>query len=99
MKPGARLSDMHTCPASTPGSPPVPHVGGAIQGPGEPTVLLENLPAAVEGDACLCAGPPDTITAASGTVLYNHKRAARLGDTTAHGGVIVAGAATVIVGD
>ncbi|MCC6557529.1 MAG: PAAR domain-containing protein [Polyangiaceae bacterium] len=99
MKPGARFSDMHTCPASTPGSPPVPHVGGVIQGPGEPTVLLENLPAAVEGDTCACVGPPDTITAASATVLFNHKRAAREGDTTAHGGIIVAGAATVIIGD
>lgn len=99
MKPGARLSDMHTCPASNPGSPPVPHVGGVIHGPGEPTVLLENLPAAVEGDTCVCAGPPDIITAASGTVLFNHKRAAREGDTTAHGGIIVAGASTVILGD
>ena len=99
MKPGARLTDMHTCPAQTPGSPPVPHVGGVVQGPGEPTVLLENLPAAVQGDTCVCVGPPDTIAAGSGTVLFNDKPAARQGDPTAHGGVVVAGAPTVLVGD
>jgi uncharacterized Zn-binding protein involved in type VI secretion len=61
-------------------------------------VLLEQIPGAVVGDACVCAGAPDTIAAGSSTVLYNNKPAARLGDPTAHGGVIVAGAGTVLVG-
>lgn len=99
MKPGARLTDNHSCPMSTTASPPVPHVGGPVQGPGEPTVLLENLPGAVVGDVCVCAGPPDSIAAGSGTVLFNNKPAARVGDGTAHGGVIVAGAGTVLIGD
>ncbi|UJF17654.1 type VI secretion protein, partial [Vibrio sp. SS-MA-C1-2] len=35
----ARLTDMHTCPMQTPGTPPIPHVGGPIVGPGAVTVL------------------------------------------------------------
>ena len=27
-QPAARLGDMHTCPMQTPGTPPIPHVGG-----------------------------------------------------------------------
>jgi len=83
----------------TPGTPPVPHVGGPITGPGAPTVLLENVPGAVVGDMCVCTGPPDTIAMGSATVLFNDKPAARLGDTTAHGGTIAAGSATVLIGD
>lgn len=83
----------------TPGTPPVPHVGGPITGPGATTVLLENVPGAVVGDMCVCTGPPDTIAMGSATVLFNDKLAARLGDTTAHGGTIAAGSATVLIGD
>ncbi|MFK7970189.1 MAG: PAAR domain-containing protein, partial [Bacteroidia bacterium] len=32
------------------------------------------------------------------TVMINKKPAARMGDTTAHGGTIVLGAATVMIG-
>lgn len=59
--PAARLTDMHTCPMLNPGTPPPPHVGGPIMGPGAPTVLIGGLPAAVVGDNCTCAGPPATI--------------------------------------
>jgi uncharacterized Zn-binding protein involved in type VI secretion len=45
-----------------------------------------------------CAGPPDTITLGSATVLIGGKPAARMGDSTAHGGTIVAGLATVLIG-
>ena len=82
----------------TPGTPPVPHVGGPISGPGVPTVMIEYMPAAVVGDMCVCVGPPDTIAKGSATVMIGNKPAARLGDTTAHGGSIVMGAATVIIG-
>jgi len=31
MPPAARIGDMHTCPMVTPGTPPVPHVGGPLE--------------------------------------------------------------------
>ncbi|WP_299843921.1 PAAR domain-containing protein [uncultured Roseovarius sp.] len=98
MPPAARLTDMHTCPMVTPGLPPVPHVGGPIVGPGVPNVLIEKFPASVLGDMATCVGPPDSIIKGSATVMISRRPAARIGDTTAHGGVIVAGAPTVIVG-
>ncbi len=90
----ARLSDMHVCPMS---QGTVPHVGGPISG-GCPTVLIEGLPAAVVGDMAICTGPPDTIVKGSATVMICGSQAARMGDSTAHGGQIVSGAATVIIG-
>jgi uncharacterized Zn-binding protein involved in type VI secretion len=98
MPPAARITDMHTCPMVTPGLPPIPHVGGPVIGPGVPTVLIEKLPAAVIGDNCVCVGPPDVIVKGSATVMIGGKPAARMGDSTAHGGTIVLGAATVIIG-
>lgn len=98
MPPAARLTDMHTCPMVTPGLPPVPHVGGPVVGPGIPNVLIEELPAAVVGDMATCVGPPDVIVKGSATVLISGRPAARLGDSTAHGGVITVGAPTVIIG-
>ena len=98
MPPAARLTDMHTCPMQTPGLPPIPHVGGPITGPGVPTVLICKMPAAVVGDMAICVGPPDTIVKGSATVSIGGKPAARIGDTTAHGGAIVAGCPTVIIG-
>ncbi len=94
----ARLTDMHTCPMQTPGLPPIPHVGGPIVGPGVPNVLIGKLPAAVLGDMLVCVGPPDSIVKGSATVLINGKPAARMGDSTAHGGSIVLGCPTVIIG-
>ncbi len=94
----ARLTDMHTCPMQTPGLPPVPHVGGPIIGPGVPTVLIGKLPAAVMGDMATCVGPPDTIIKGSTTVMIGGKPAARMCDTTAHGGSIIMGCPTVIIG-
>ncbi|MCB0644995.1 MAG: PAAR domain-containing protein [Phaeodactylibacter sp.] len=97
-KPAARITDMHVCPMQTPGTPPIPHVGGPITGPGMPTVLIGNMPAAVLGDMCVCVGPPDSIILGSTTVLIGNKPAARMGDSTAHGGKIVAGMPTVLIG-
>jgi uncharacterized Zn-binding protein involved in type VI secretion len=98
MPPAARLTDMHACPMQTPGVPPIPHVGGPIVGPGVPTVLIGSLPAAVIGDSAVCVGPPDTIAKGSATVLIGGKPAARMGDTCAHGGSIVLGLPTVLIG-
>jgi uncharacterized Zn-binding protein involved in type VI secretion len=82
----------------TPGLPPIPHVGGPIIGPCVPTVLIGNLPAAVVSDSCVCVGPPDTIVKGSATVLIGGKPSARMGDQCGHGGTIVLGFPTVIVG-
>ena len=81
---------------SNPG--PVPHVGGPILPPGEPTVLIGGMPAAVMGDMCICTGPPDSIVGGSATVLIGGKPAARMGDSTAHGGTIIMGEPTVLIG-
>jgi len=86
---------MHTCPLS---DGPKPHVGGPIMPPGEPTVLIEGMPAAVVGNTCTCAGPPDTLVAGSGTVLVGGKPAVRMGDSTAHGGAVIIGSFTVLIG-
>jgi len=98
MPPAARVTDLHTCPMVTPALPPVPHVGGPIVGPGVPTVLIGNLPAAVVGDLAICVGPPDSIAMGSTTVQIGGKPAARLGDPTAHGGSIALGFFTVLIG-
>lgn len=98
MPPAARLTDMHSCPMVTPGVPPVPHVGGPISAPGVPNVLIEDLPAACVGDIAICVGPPDSIAKGSATVNISGRPAARMGDTTVHGGSIVAGALTVMIG-
>jgi uncharacterized Zn-binding protein involved in type VI secretion len=89
---------MHTCPMQTPAVPPIPHVGGPIVGPGVPTVLIGNMPAAVVGDMATCVGPPDSIVKGSATVLIGGRPAARMGDTTAHGGAIAIGFPTVLIG-
>ncbi|HRW61882.1 MAG TPA: PAAR domain-containing protein [Bacteroidales bacterium] len=94
----ARVGDMHTCPMVTPGTPPIPHVGGTILPPGEPTVLIGGMPAARVGDMATCVGPPDSIVKGSGTVLIGGMPAARMGDSTAHGGAIVIGCPTVMIG-
>ena len=82
----------------TPGTPPIPHVGGPISGPCVPNVLIGSMPAATLGDMAVCVGPPDSIVKGSATVLIGGKPAARMGDTTAHGGSIVVGMPTVIIG-
>jgi len=96
MFPAARISDLHTCPKVEPG--PVPHVGGPII-TGEPKVVIQYMPAARVGDSCICVGPPATIMKGSPTVLVGYKMQARIRDPTSHGGAIVAGCKTVLVGN
>ena len=98
-KPAARIGDMHVCPMVTPGTPPIPHVGGPVTGPGVPTVLIGGVPAAVMGDMCVCVGPPDTIVLGSTGVFIGGKPAARMGDQCAHGGKITVGCPTVLIGE
>ena len=97
-QPAARVGDMHVCPMVTPGVPPIPHVGGPILPPGGITVLIGGMPAARVTDMCVCVGPPDLIALGSFTVLIMNMPAARMGDMTAHGGAIVMGFPTVMIG-
>jgi uncharacterized Zn-binding protein involved in type VI secretion len=76
----------------------VPHVGGPILPPGCPTVLIGSMPAARVGDMLTCVGPPDVIAMGSTTVLIGSMPAARMGDMTVHGGAIVLGLPTVMIG-
>lgn len=93
--PAARVTDMHVCPMVT---GLVPHVGGPILPPCAVTVLIGGLPAARVGDMAVCVGPPDVIALGSFTVLIMNQPAARMGDLTVHGGTIVIGCPTVLVG-
>lgn len=97
MPPAARIGDMHVCPMMSPAVPPIPHVGGPIS-LGAPTVLIGMMPAARVGDMAVCVGPPDTIAKGSATVMIANMPAARMGDMTAHGGSIVVGCPTVMIG-
>jgi uncharacterized Zn-binding protein involved in type VI secretion len=94
-QPAARVSDMHVCPMVT---VLVPHVGGPILPPGCPLVLIGGLPAARVGDMAVCVGPPDVVALGSFTVMIGGQPAARMGDLTAHGGTIVLGLPTVLIG-
>jgi uncharacterized Zn-binding protein involved in type VI secretion len=76
----------------------VPHVGGPVLPPGAVTTLIGGMPAARVGDMCLCVGPPDVVAMGSTTVLIGGMLAARLGSMTAHGGSIVVGCPTVLIG-
>jgi uncharacterized Zn-binding protein involved in type VI secretion len=96
MPPAARIGDLHVCPLSNPSGSP--HVGGPITGPGVATVLIGGQPAARATDMAACAGPPDVLLPGSGTVLIGGMPAVRLGDSTAHGGSVAAGLATVLIG-
>ena len=95
MAAAARITDMHICPLV---NGVVPHVGGPVLPPGAANVMIGGLPAATAGDMCICTGPPDSILLGSTTVLINNKPAARMGDSTAHGGSIIAGCPTVNIG-
>jgi uncharacterized Zn-binding protein involved in type VI secretion len=92
--PAARVTDMHVCPMVT---VLVPHVGGPII-TGMPNVLTGGLFQARVTDMCVCVGPPDMIIKASATVLVGGLPAARMFDMTVHGGVIMGGLPTVLIG-
>ena len=61
-------ADFHTCPLATPATPPIPHVGGVVA-MGSATVLINNLPAARQGDMIIETGPPNSIAMGCMTVL------------------------------
>lgn len=94
-QPAARVGDMHICPMF---DGPKPHVGGPVLPPGKLTVLIGGMPAATITDRCVCASVPDIIMQGAQTVLINGLMAARMGDGTVHGGRIVVGCPTVLIG-
>lgn len=96
MPPAARVGDMHVCPMVT---GIVPHVGGPILPPAAMTVITGKMPQARVGDMAMCVGPPDVVAKGSATVMVVGSPAARIGDITAHGGNIILGCPTVIIGD
>ncbi|QXP61560.1 PAAR domain-containing protein [Olleya sp. HaHaR_3_96] len=92
--PAATVGSNHVCPMC---SGVVPHVGGPIT-QGDPTVLIEGKPAATIGSMCVCVGPPDVIVTGVSNVIIGGKPAATTGSMTAHGGSVVIGATTVLIG-
>jgi uncharacterized Zn-binding protein involved in type VI secretion len=90
MPPAARITDMHTCPQ------PI-HVGGPTSS-GDSSVIIGFQPAARVGDSLVCKVGSDTISQGEPSVVIGHKDSARLGDPTSHGGKLVAGCPTVIIG-
>ena len=80
--------------------------GGTIVGPGEPTVLIANMPAAVVGDTHVCVIPPPTagphpptpISVGSTTVFFGGKPAVRAGDVCGCGAASAVGEPTVLIG-
>jgi uncharacterized Zn-binding protein involved in type VI secretion len=60
--------------------------------------MIGFMPAARVGDMLVCVGPPDVIAFGSMTVMIGGQPAARMGDMTAHGGSIVMGWPTVMIG-
>jgi uncharacterized Zn-binding protein involved in type VI secretion len=93
--PAARVGDAHECPAVT---VIIPHVGGPVLGPGAATVLVGGEPGARIGDPCFCLGPADAIVKGAMPVRMINMPAARISDLTAHGGNIIVGCPTVLIG-
>jgi uncharacterized Zn-binding protein involved in type VI secretion len=90
--PAARITDITT------------H-GGKILGPGNPTVIIESMPAATMGDTHLCGLPPNVHQPTSSpfiegsmSVLIGGKPALRVGDQTGCGATVMIGASSVLIG-
>ena len=58
--------DFHACPQVVP--PGSPHVGGMVV-LGSTTVLINNMPAARQGDTIVESGPPNSIVMGCPTVM------------------------------
>lgn len=92
--PAARVGDLHSCPLLI----PTPHAGAAIDNPGSEQVLIGGSRAAREGDIVICVGSENRIKTGSSGVLIDGQPAARKADKTTHGGVILTGLPSVLVG-
>lgn len=89
MQPAATIGCNHTCPIPK-------HPGGPVT-MGSQDVLVEKKGVCRQSDQLVCEGT-DTVLKGSLTVFVNGLPAARMGDPTAHGGVIVQGASSVFIG-
>lgn len=87
--PSARISDAHACPI---------HGGGAIV-TGFPTVLVGSMPASRITDIAMCGPIPNALVSGSMTVLIGKSPASRITESLAHGGKVVSGFPTVLIGD
>jgi uncharacterized Zn-binding protein involved in type VI secretion len=92
MPPAARMGD-------------VTNHGGTIVGPGEATVLIGSMPAAVALDTHVCVLPPpghvptsSPFPIGSATVLIGGKPALRVGDVCLCGASAAVGEPTVMIG-
>ncbi|WP_421863070.1 PAAR domain-containing protein [Motiliproteus sp.] len=79
--------------------------GGTLIGPGNATVLIGGMPAAVLGDTHICSLPPNghqpTVSpflVGSSTVLIGNVPAIRAGDSCLCGASVIVGDPTVIIG-
>jgi uncharacterized Zn-binding protein involved in type VI secretion len=79
--------------------------GGSIIGPGEPSVLIGGMPAAVLGDNHVCPIPPpghlptvSPFPVGSSSVLIGGKPALRVGDSCLCGAGAALGCPTVLLG-
>lgn len=99
MPAAARVTDKHVCPQATTTPVPVPHVGGVIAPPGVMTITIGYQPAATKGSICTCGpGSPNEIKSGSTTVSFAYQDAARMLDPTSHGGSIMTGDPSVLIG-
>jgi murein DD-endopeptidase MepM/ murein hydrolase activator NlpD/uncharacterized Zn-binding protein involved in type VI secretion len=91
--PAATMGDMHVCPMVTPGTPPIPHVGGSIL-LGSTGVLIGGKPAARMGDIAMCVGPPSSIIMGCMTVLIGEAGGGGGGAGAGAGGAGAGGSGT-----
>ena len=92
--PIATVGSNQLCPMCT---GPTPHVGGPVA-QGSANVFVGGLPVATVGSLCTCVGPPSTIIQGDGRVFVNGMPVATMNSMTSHGGAVVNGDPTVIVG-
>lgn len=85
-KPAARLGDAVACPKC----------GATALVQGSSDVSFDGLPAATLGHACGCGAA--LSAAVISNVLINGQPAAVLGSITSHGGVVIGGSGSVIIG-
>jgi len=99
-RPAAREGDSNVCTATA----PIPHVGGLISGlTGPRRVEICGGLAATVTSLCECQCPlvpvPNAIATGAPTVLIGGWPAARVLDTTTHGGFVSSGQGRVLIGE
>lgn len=84
----ARMNDPQICDAH----------GPALLPDGALTVRVNRQPTVRVGDLFACGGCPNRVATGAATVTFGGEFAARLTDTTDHGGRIVLGSGNVVIG-